>query len=62
MKNTKIGPLKITQNEVTVHSGANFRFFVWLSTDKKKNNVFVYTFYTFGQILKEICMDLLNQV
>ena len=45
-----------------VHSGANFRFFVWLSTDKKKDNVFVYTFYKLGQILKEICVDLLNQV
>ena len=30
----------------TLHSGANFRFFVWLSTDKKKDNIFVYTFYT----------------
>jgi len=45
-----------------LQSGANFRFFVWVRTDKKKNNVFVHIFYRLGQILKEISVDLLNQV
>ena len=43
-----------------MHSGANYLVFVWISMDKKKNNVFVNSFYKLDQILKEICVDLLN--
>ena len=39
-----------------------FTIFVWLSMDKKKEVTFRWDFYRLDQILKEICLDLRDQV